>query len=352
MFLLYIFISFFGCAPTVIETTKKPTKDEVVIVEEEKVEEIEAQQEKDMPPVLPVKPENKIIDFNSIEKIIAILSIDNLLTPIFYESFVTEIKNYPNIPKIDFIYSLREINSKIENSLIIGPITTSDLRDLPQYLGDNTFILALSNDYSLMSKYADNEIIFIPNSPYLHVNKLNQYIENQRSIGVLYKQNDYGLKVFNHFKEAYPLHFIKSSSFGTSAIDLELSVNLIGNLNELESIIIIDDGYSYKDLIGYLATDENTYPLDKIYLIDNFLEQRNTLENYYKPVNRTNFSTFDMSGSKEPHREFLFHKSSELTFIIANKIFSNKNLPESINHPTFGSLSIHSQMIDYPIIFE
>ena len=59
-----------------------------------------------------------------------------------------------------------------------------------------------------------------------------------------------------------------------------------------------------------------------------------------------------MSGSKEPHREFLFHKSSELTFIIANKIFSNKNLPESINHPTFGSLYIHSQMIDYPIIFE
>ena len=59
--------------------------------------------------------------------------------------------------------------------------------------------------------------------------------------------------------------------------------------------MIIDDGYSYKDLIGYLATDENTYPLDKIYLVDNFLEQRNTLDNYYKSVNRTNFSTFDMS---------------------------------------------------------
>ena len=352
IFLLFIFISFFGCAPTVIETTKKPTKDEVVIVEEKKEEAIEAQKEKEIAPSLPVKPENKIIDFNSIEKIIVILSDDNLLTPIFYESFVSEIENYPNIPKIDFIYSLNEINSKIENSLIIGPITTSDLRDLPQYLGDNTFILALSNDYSLMSKYADNEIIFIPNSPYLHVNKLNQYIENQRSIGVLYKQNDYGLKVFNHFKEAYPLHFIKSSSFGTSAIDLELSVNLIGNLNELDSIIIIDDGYNYKNLIGYLATDENTYPLDKIYLVDNFLEQRNILENYYKPVNRTNFSSFDMSTSKEPHREFLFKKSSELTLIIADKIFSGKSLPESINHPTFGNLSIERQMIDYPIIFE
>ena len=349
---MFVFISFFGCAPTVIETTKKPSKEEVIVVEEKKDEEIESQQEKEITPVLPLKPENKIIDFKNIDKILAILSDDNLLTPIFYESFISEIENYPNFPKIDFIYSLTEINSKIENSLIIGPITTSDLRELPQYLGNNTFILALSNDYSLMDKYADNEIIFIPNSPYLHVNKLNQYIENQRFIGVLYKQNDYGLKVFNHFKEAYPLHFVKSSSFGTSAIDLELSVNLIGNLNELDSIVIIDDGYSYKDLIGYLATDENTYPLNKIYLVDNFLEQRNTLDNYYKSVNRTNFSTFDMSDSKEPHREFLFHKSSELTLIIADKIFSEKNLPETINHTTFGSLSIDKQMIDYPIIFE
>ena len=349
---MFIFISFFGCAPTVIETTKKPTKDDVIVVEEKKEKAIETQEEKEIAPALPIKPENKIIDFKSIDKILAILSDDNILTPIFYESFVSEIENFSNIPKIDFIYSLNEINSNIENSLIIGPITTSDLRDLPKYLGDNTFILALSNDYSLISKYADNEIIFIPNSPYLHVNKLNQYIENQRFIGVLYKQNDYGLKVFNHLKETYPLHFIKSSSFGSSAIDLELSINLIGNLNELDSIVIIDDGYSYKDLIGYLATDENTYPLDKIYLVDNFLEQRNILENYYKPVNRTNFSSFDMSTSKEPHREFLFKKSSELSLIIADKIFSRKSVPESINHSTFGNLSIERQMIDYPIIFE
>jgi hypothetical protein len=336
----------------VIETTKKPTKDEVIVVEEKKKEKIEVQKDKEITPALSVKPENKIIDFSSIDKILAILSDDNLLTSTFYESFISEIENYPNIPKIDFIYSLAEINSNIENSLIIGPITSSDLRELPQYLGNNTFILALSNDYSLMNKYADNEIIFIPNSPYLHVNKLNQYIKDQRFIGVLYKQNDYGLKVFNHFKEAYPLHFIKSSSFGTSAIDLELSVSLIGNLNELDSIVIIDDGYSYKDLIGYLATDENTYPLDQIYLVDNFLEQRNALENYYKSVNRTNFRTFDISDSQDPHREFLFHKSSELTLIIADKIFSEKSLPKTINHPIFGSLSIDSQMIDYPIIFE
>jgi hypothetical protein len=340
IFLLIIFISFFGCAPTTIEIIKKPSVEK----------EVDAEKVKTTTQL--VKPENKIIDFNSIEKVVAILSDQSLLTPIFYESFILEIENYPNIPKIEFIYSLAEINSKIDNSLIIGPITTSDLRDLPKYLGDNTFILALSNDYSLMNKFADNEIIFVSSSPYLHVNKLSQYIKNQRSIGVLYKQNDYGLKVFNYLKKTYPLHFIKSSSFGTSAIDLELSVNLIGNLNELESIVIIDDGYSYKDLIGYLATNESTYPLDKVYLIDNFLEQRNTLENYYKPVNRTNFSTFDLSNSQEPHREFLFKKSSELTLMIAEKIFSTKSLPINIIHPQLGNLSINNQMVDYPIIFE
>ena len=115
IFLLFIFISFFGCAPTVIETTKKTTKDDAVIKEETKEEAIVVQEEKEITPSLPVKPENKIINFNSIEKIIVIMSDDNLLTPIFYESFVSEIDNYPNIPKIDFIYSLNEINLNIEN---------------------------------------------------------------------------------------------------------------------------------------------------------------------------------------------------------------------------------------------
>ena len=59
-----------------------------------------------------------------------------------------------------------------------------------------------------------------------------------------------------------------------------------------------------------------------------------------------------MSDSEEPHREFLFRKSSELTLMIADKIFSEKSLPETINHPTFGFLSIEGQMINYPIIFE
>ena len=64
----------------------------------------------------------------------------------------------------------------------------------------------------------------------------------------------------------------------------------LGTTNSCVAIMdgkIIDDTYSYKDLVGYLATDKKTYPLEKVYLIDNFLEQRNNLENYYKPINGT-----------------------------------------------------------------
>ena len=55
IFLLFIFISFFGCAPTVIETTKKPTKDDVIVLEETKEEEIEVQKEKEIATTLACK---------------------------------------------------------------------------------------------------------------------------------------------------------------------------------------------------------------------------------------------------------------------------------------------------------
>ena len=68
---MIIFISFFGCAPITIKKTKKPSIEE----------EIKAQKEKAITQL--VKPENKIIDFNNIEKVVAILSDESLLTPIF-----------------------------------------------------------------------------------------------------------------------------------------------------------------------------------------------------------------------------------------------------------------------------
>ena len=87
-------------------------------------------------------------------------------------------------------------------------------------------------------------------------------------------------------------------------------------------------------------------------LIDNFLEQRINLENYYKPINRSNFDKLDLSVMKETHREFLFKQSIEISLSIAEKIFLQKMLPENIDHPVLGILPIKNQMIEYPIIFD
>ena len=351
IFLLISLISFFSCSPTPIDNIKKIPK----IVEPEVVEGTTSQiKDRKVSDIIikPSKPENKIIDFKNIEKILVILSDEELFTSLFYEVFLENIGNYPSLKKVNFIYSIDEIEAPINNTLIIGPVNSNDLNLLPPLLGTDTFILTLSNDYSLIRKFADNEIIFIPNSPYLHIQKLKKYINNSKTVGVLYKQNDYGLKIFNYFKKTFPLTYTKSSYYGSTAIDLELSVSLLGNLNDLDSIIVIDDTISYKDLIGYLATDEETYPLEQVYLIDNFLEQRKNLENYYKPINRTNFDMIDLSTMNETHREYLFKQSIEISLSIAEKIFLQKMLPKNIDHPVLGILPIKSQMVEYPIIFD
>ena len=351
IFLLIILISLFSCTPTTTDTIKK--KQDIIKIDEKKEEQVDEIILKKEVVRVPIKkkPDNKIINFNEMTKVLVFLSDDQLLSSLFYEVFLANIREYQNLTNIVFVYSFKEIKEPLSNTLIIGPTSSEDLSLLPEKLGLNTFVLSLSNDYSQMEKFADNEIIFIPNSPYLHIEKLQKYIENSDSIGVLYKQNDYGLKVFNHYKKIYPLNYTKSSSFGESAIDLELSVNLLGNLDELDKIIIIDDTYSYKDLIGYLATDKKTYPLEYIYLIDNFLEQRNNSENYYESINRSNLSTIDLSILKEPHREYFFKQSVELSLMIADKIFQNKT-PFIIEHKNLGNLIIENQMINYPIIFD
>ena len=88
----------------------------------------------------------KIIDFKNIEKILVILSDDELFTSLFYEVFLENISNYPSLTKVSFVYSVDEINAPINNTLIIGPVNSSDLSLLPPLLGNDTFILTLSND--------------------------------------------------------------------------------------------------------------------------------------------------------------------------------------------------------------
>ena len=352
--ILLTLISLFSCAPTTIEKKKPIEKvpekvEEVEIVEEE---EKELEIEKVETIKKPSKPEDKIIDFNKINKIIVLLSEDEILTSLFYDVFLEEIDKFPDITKIEFIYSINAIQNQISDTLIIGPTNSKDLFDLPNKLGENTFTISLSNDYSLMNKYADNEIIFVFSSPYQHVEILGDYINSSNSLGVLYKQNEYGLKLFEYFKDTYPLKYIKSSPFGDSAVDLELSVKLMGNLNIYDNIIIFDDTFSYKDLVGYLATEDGTYPLERTYLIDNFLEQRKNLENYYKPINRTFLQNIDLTNMDEPHREFFFRTSVKISLTIANQILKNNFLPSAIGLEDFGRLQLENMMINYPVIFD
>ena len=350
--LLFTLISFFSCAPTIIEKKKPIEKapekvEDIEIVEEQKVEIEKVEIIKK-----PSKPEDKIIDFNNIDKIIVFLSEAEILTSLFYEVFIEEIDNFPDIKKIKFVYSIDEIQNQLNNTLIIGPTNSKDLFDLPNKLGENTFIISLSNDHSVMNKYADNEIIFVFISPYQHVEILGDYINSSNSLGVLYKQNEYGLKLFEYFKDKYPLKYIKSSPFGNSAVDLELSVKLMGDLNTYDNIIIFDDTFSYKDLVGYLATEDGTYPLERTYLIDNFLEQRKNLENYYKPINRTFLQNIDLTTMDEPHREFFFRTSVKISLNIANQILKNNSLPSAIDLDDFGRLPLENMMINYPVIFD
>ena len=113
--------------------------------------------------------------------------------------------------------------------------------------------------------------------------------------------------------------------------------------------ILITGGAGY---IGSHITEILLKKHKKVYLIDNFLEQRANAENYYEPINRSNFDMIDLSEMKETHREFLFKQSIEISLSVAEKIFIQKMPPNNIDHPPFGILPIKSQMIEYPIIFE
>ena len=97
--ILHTLISFFSCAPTTIEKKKPIEKAPEKVEEIEIVEEKEDEIEKVETIKKPSKPGDKIIDFNNIDKIIVFLSDDKILTSLFYEVFIKEIDNFPDIKK-------------------------------------------------------------------------------------------------------------------------------------------------------------------------------------------------------------------------------------------------------------
>ena len=92
--ILFTLISFFSCAPTTIEKKqpieKVPEKIEEIEIIDEKVEETKKLESIKKP----TKPEDKLINYNDIEKIIVFLSEDEILTSLFYEVFLKEIENF------------------------------------------------------------------------------------------------------------------------------------------------------------------------------------------------------------------------------------------------------------------
>ena len=108
--ILFTLISFFSCAPTTIEKKqpieKVPEKIEEIDITDEKVDETKKVE------ILKksTKPEDKLVNFDNIEKIIIFLSEDEILTSLFYEVFLKEIENFSNIKKVDFIYSIEAVS--------------------------------------------------------------------------------------------------------------------------------------------------------------------------------------------------------------------------------------------------
>ena len=197
---------------------------------------------------------------------------------------------------IKFYYSVNEIPKDIINdTIILAPIHRQELTLLKKYLGKNNFILSLTNDLSLKKQFADDQIIFLGMSPFFHISKLENRISKATSIGILYKQNYYGVRLTNYLKEIYQGKYIKSSPYSEEPIDINFAIQELGDLIQYDNIILIDDTSSYKDILTNLSSKQSVYKYDKIFLIDNFSEQRNSISSFYGQVKRANISNIDLS---------------------------------------------------------
>ena len=254
---------------------------------------------------------------------------------------------------IKFYYSINEIPKDVINdTIIIGPNTSQDLTLLKKHLGKNNFILSLTNDLSLKKQFADDQIIFLGMSPFFHISKLENRISKATSIGILYKQNYYGVRLTNYLKEIYQGKYIKSSPYSEEPIDINFAIQELGDLIQYDNIILIDDSSSYKDILTNLSSKQSVYKYDKIFLIDNFSEQRNSISSFYGQVKRANISNIDLSSHKVQHREFFYRASINMAIAIAHEIINTKNFTKIVLTKELGYLEVKNSTINYPIIFK
>ena len=61
---------------------------------------------------------------------------------------------------------------------------------------------------------------------------------------------------------------------------------------------------------------------------------------------------YNIASFKKINFDLSLSQSIEISLSIAEKIFLQKMLPQNVDHPVLGILSIKNQMIEYPIIFD
>ena len=203
LFLICTLFILYSCAPTVQKST----------INTQKAIEVEN------------NISQKKLKIKDLDKIIVLLDDNITSKKIFFEEF-SQSELIGQINKdIKFYYSVNEIPKDIINdTIIIGPNTSQELTLLKKYLGKNNFILSLTNDLSLKKQFADDQIIFLGMSPFFHISKLENRISKATSIGILYKQNYYGVRLTNYLKEIYQGKYIKSSPYSEEPIDINFAI--------------------------------------------------------------------------------------------------------------------------------
>jgi hypothetical protein len=330
LFLICTLFILYSCAPTVQKSTIKTQK---VIEVENNI------------------PQEKL-KIKNLDKIIVLLDNNMASKKIFFEEFSqSELIGKIN-KEVKFYYSVNEIPEGIINdTIIIGPNTSQELTLLKKHLGKNNFILSLTNDLSLKNQFADDQIVFLGMSPFFHISKLENRISNATSIGILYKQNYYGVRLTNYLKEIYQGKYIKSSPYSEEPIDINFAIQELGDLVQYDNIILIDDTTSYKDVLTNLSSKQSVYKYDKIFLIDNFSEQRSSISSFYGRVQRADISNIDLSDHKVQHREFFYRASINMAIAIAHEIVNTKKFTKIVLTKELGYLEVKNSIINYPIIF-
>ncbi len=319
----------YACAPTTQQTPIKKEKPTIEIV-----------------PQAPVEIKN-------LDNVIVVLDENKTSQKLFFEEFtnsnlITELDK-----KIIFYYDIEEItDEKINNTIIIGPNKSDKLILLKEKLGNNNLILSLTNDLTLKRQFNEDQIIFLGMSPFFHVAKLKQELFASTSVAVLYKQSFYGVRINNYLKKLYIGKYIKSSPYTEEPQDIIFSIKALGDLAQYDNVILIDDTMVYKNVLTNLASQDTIYPYNKIYLIDNFLEQRNSISSFYNQINRANISNIDLKSAKDPHREFFYRASVNMAISIAHEIIKTKEFSKIVYSDQLGFLEVKDLTINYPIKFD